>query len=155
MRICGGGEGTSQLRAYARMCCSSSREETGGGGVGGCVGVHLLGADAGKVRRRLDGGPIKYTEGVAGLGKNREDIEEGWDETCGVRYILQSGGPGSFSLWVINMGAIGVDGKEAGGSPRGIPLSGHGEDRSTTVGWDVEEGEGGECYQGNRDAYFQ
>ena len=96
----------------------------------------------------------QYPKGATGMGPPWEYTEEvGGGPHC-VGYLLQSGGLGSSALWVRNMGALGGDGQESGGSPCGIPPEGYGEDSAAAVGWDMEEGGGGECSRGKRDTDF-
>ena len=40
------------------------------------------------------------------------------------------------------------------GGPCGCPMSGHLEDSVVVVGWDMEEGGGGEFYRRNKDEEF-
>ena len=111
----------SQSRYNEQGRLSALQEKTGRSEFRG-GGVHLPGAAAGQVRRQLALGPLQYPKEAIVMGPPWENTKkEGGIPLC-VGRILHSNGPGSSNLRVKNMGDLGGNGKEAGGSSRELPL---------------------------------
>ena len=75
-----------------------------------------------------------------------ETADEGGRRNAGVRNVLSIGVPGSINLWGIDLGLVGGDVTEYGGSARGLPKSDNGAEGKSTEGQEFSKQGSGNGY---------
>ena len=74
----------------------------------------------------MSGGPPEFREGTASMESAGETDNEGVGGTASARNVLLGGGPVSITIWGRDLGLVGGNVLEAGGSARALPKANNG-----------------------------
>ena len=80
----------------------------------------MPGTDVGPVRQKLSGGPLECQEGAPSMDPARENTKESGGGPTIVINVLSVSGAGGIDFWGGNLGVVGGNVLEAGGSAHGI-----------------------------------
>ena len=86
------------------------------------------------------------------MGYARDTDLTGGRRNQGVGKFLQGGGAGDSIVWVINVGPLGVNGKEGRGGAHGVPETNHRESSEAVRRQDTGDSGGGRRTRGSRNA---
>ena len=106
----------------------------------GSINLQITGADAGAVRKWLDGGHTEHQKGISGLGQIRGHLEAGGGGPYHFCGVLESGGTGGTPVWGWEMGLVSSHGEADSGVPHVFFAAGDGELGKEATGWYLAAG---------------
>ena len=111
--------------------------------------LQIPGTNVGPVKQQLDKSPQEFWERALSMYPSRETAKERGGGPASISNIPSGSGAGGITLWGGDLGFVGGDVPESGGSARELPQTDGGVEGKAAEGRELEKRGSGEGVQGS------